>query len=423
VAHEPELWIVGAGPAAVILAEACVARGISIGLVAPDPEAPWQPNYGLWIDDAEALGVGALIGPRWARAEACFAGVTHTLERGYGLLDDRRLQLEALARCRAGGATIVDARVQAIEHDDEGVTLELDDGQRLRARLVVDASGYASPFIELQAGSEPGSGPGHQVAWGELWAVEGPRSAELMTFMDWTETGPEERDEELPPTFLYAMPLPEGRLFVEETILTAHLDEHPSAYFEPLARRLHRRLDRLGIVRSGAAPIEVERCIIPMGGPLPRLDQRTLGFGGAAGMVHPATGYMVTHALRRRDRVAEAIAEQLRAWVGPGRPSRAIWRAIWSADELRAWRLYGFGMEVLASLDRAGIDRFFAEFFTLPEPRWRGFVSANDSSAALMTTMLRYYAAAPGPIRRRLSLGLFGPEGRRLVRGLLGSSG
>ena len=416
MADAPDLWILGAGPAALLLAQACVDRGVRLGLVAPDPSAGWVPNYGLWLDDAEALGVAGLLGHRWAAAEARFAGASRVLERGYGLLDHARLQRQILAECEAAGVPIIAATATAIEHDDEGATVVTRDGQRLRARLVVDATGHRSGLLAR----EPGPAPGHQVAWGELLAVEGPLDPTRMTFMDWTGTGPEERDEELPPTFLYAMPVGEGRLFVEETVLTARLPRPPGEYFEPLARRLHRRLDRLGVVRTGPA-LEVERCIIPMGGPLPRLDQRTLGFGGAAGMVHPATGYMITQALRRRDRVADAIAEQLRGWVSPGRPSRSIWQAIWTADELRAWRLYGFGMEVLAELDRAGLERFFAEFFELPEPRWRGFVSADVSTASLMTTMLRYYAAAPGPIRRRLSAGLLGAQGWRLAGGLLGT--
>lgn len=238
--------------------------------------------------------------------------------------------------------------------------------------------------------------------------------------MDWSSTGPEEREETLPPTFLYAMPLAADRLFVEETILTARLDRRPEEYFAVLERRLHRRLERLGVARVGS-PIEIERCVIPMGGPLPRRDQRTLAFGGAASMVHPATGYMLTNVLGRRDRVAEAIAEQLRAWVGPGAPSRVIWRAIWPAEEVRAWRLYGFGMEILVELDRAGIDRFFSEFFELSDHRWRGFVSASASSLELMSTMLRYFAGAPPSIRKQLAAALVGPSGRRMARGLFGS--
>lgn len=414
---DPELWIVGAGPAALLLADACVEQGIALGLLAPDLRGPWRPNYGLWLDDAEALGVNGYVGHRWAHAKLRFAAGPRVLERGYGLLDDRRLQLELLARCEAGGARLLEGRLAAIEHDDEGGTLVCASGERLRGRLIVDATGHGSPWIA----SEHGPAPAHQVAWGELWEVEGGGlDPDSMAFMDWSSTGPEERDEPLPPTFLYAMPLGDNRLFVEETILAAHLQGLPTDYFGALESRLHRRLDRMGLRRIGAGPIEVERCVIPMGGPLPRGDQRTLGYGGAAAMVHPATGYMLTNVLRRRQRVAAAIAKELEHWVGPGQPSRRIWRAIWPADEVRAWRLYGFGMGILANLDRAGIDRFFAEFFALPESRWRGFVSASSPTPELMATMLRYFGAAPPAIRRRLALAMLGREGLRMARGFGG---
>lgn len=415
MADEPELWIVGAGPAALLLADACIERGVAVGLLAPDLREAWPRNYGLWLDDAEALGVEQFLGHRWARTQLCFAAGARTLERGYALLDHRRLQLELLSRCEAAGTRLHAGRLAGIEHDDEGVELRTQAGERLRGRLLVDASGAGSPWITR----EPGPAPAHQVAWGELLQVEGALELDAMTFMDWSSTGPEERDESLPPTFLYAMPLAADRLFVEETVLTARLERAPEHYFAALERRLHRRLDRMGVRRVGA-PIEIERCVIPMGGPLPIADQRSLAFGAAAGMVHPATGYMLTNVLRRRARVATAIAEQLRAWVGPGRPSRAIWRAIWPDDEVRAWRLYGFGMEVLAELDRAGVDRFFAEFFEQPQARWRGFVSASASTSELMTTMLRYFATASPGIRRRLAAALVGREGRRMVRGLAG---
>jgi lycopene cyclase-like protein len=157
-----------------------------------------------------------------------------------------------------------------------------------------------------------------------------------------------------------------------------------------------------------------------MGAALPRGDQRTLAFGGAASMVHPATGYLVANVLRRRGRVADAIATELRDWVSPGGPSRRIWQAIWTPDEVRAWRLYGFGLAVLCELDRAGIDKFFTEFFALSDHRWRDFVSARASAAELMGTMLRYYATASPPIRARLSAALLGREGWRALRGFGG---
>ncbi len=42
---------------------------------------------------------------------------------------------------------------------------------------------------------------------------------------------------------------------------------------------------------------EEEFCYIPMGGAMPTIPQRVVGFGGSAGLVHPATGiiYIYMH--------------------------------------------------------------------------------------------------------------------------------
>lgn len=415
------LWIIGAGPSALALADACCARGVRVGIVAPAPTAPWTPNYALWRDDAAALGVDDQLAASWPRARAYFAGGRGpVLERGYALLDDASLQREWLARGRERGLRIVAAEVAAIEHDDEGVALRCAGGETLRGRLVVDASGHRSRFIARErAGADS-----YQVAWGELWTLEAGADARFdpaeVVFMDWRPASADEAADGLPPTFLYALPRGDGRVFVEETILAAALEGPPSRYFPALRERLHARLDGLGLGRVEAEPLEIERCIIPMGAPLPLASQRTLAFGGAASMVHPATGYLLTTVLRRRERVAAAIADELDAWVGPGGPSRRIWRAIWTTSEVQAWRLYGFGLGILSQLDRAGLDTFFAEFFALGDVHWRGFVSADAPSPKLMATMLRYYATVPRSIRARLSSALVGREGLRMFRGFTG---
>lgn len=419
---EIDVWIVGAGPAGLALAHACAGQGLRLGLLDPDPERAWAPNYGLWLDDAEALEVDAWIARRWSAARLDFAEGPVVLDRGYGLLDDRRWQLDMLADLRAAAARVEAGALAAIEHDDEGVCLHTEAGAKLRAKLVVDATGHDSAFVAR----EDGPPPAYQVAWGERWAVDDAAqlaAPEQMGFMDWRSTGSEEHGEALPPSFLYAMPAPEaGELFVEETVLVGRAPSNPGEWFSPLERRLRRRLDGLGLGDRlrGAEPLELERCVIPMGGPLPRGDQRTLAFGGAAAMVHPATGYMLSHALRRRERVAKALAELCARWVAPGLPSREAWRAIWTDEEVRAWRLFRFGMEVTLELDRAGVARFFREFFELPEPRWRGFLSASSPTPELMATMLRYFAAAPWSIQRRLAGALFGREGLRLAGGFAG---
>jgi lycopene cyclase-like protein len=410
-----QLWIAGAGPSALLLADACLARGVSVGIVAPTPRAAWVPNYALWLDDAIALGVEDAIARRWPSTEVVLGERATTLPRGYALLDRTRLQASLLERCAAAGVELVAATLEHVAHDDEGVALRCVDGTQLRGRLFVDASGHGSPFVARELGHPVA----YQVAWGELCELSGDAlDRERVCFMDWRSTGPEEPHDDLPPTFLYALPHAGERVFVEETVLASRVDD-PAALFDALAQRLHRRLARMGLRRVGE-PHEIERCIIPMGQALPRADQRTLAFGGAASMVHPATGYLLTNVLRRRARVADAIARELSQWVGPGAPSRRIWDAIWTGDEVRAWRLYGFGLEVLCALDRAGIESFFAHFFSLPEPRWREFLSADASSPALMRTMLRYFMGAPAPIRSRLNAALWGSEGLELLRGFGG---
>jgi hypothetical protein len=48
-----------------------------------------------------------------------------------------------------------------------------------------------------------------------------------------------------------------------------------------------------------------------MGGVLPTHPQRVLGVGGTAGMVHPATGFMVSRMLGVAPTIADAIIDQL----------------------------------------------------------------------------------------------------------------
>ena len=46
--------------------------------------------------------------------------------------------------------------------------------------------------------------------------------------------------------------------------------------------------------------------------PLPDLKQPLLGFGGSAGMVHTASGYMVGGLMRRAPQVAKAVAKEMK---------------------------------------------------------------------------------------------------------------
>ena len=70
--------------------------------------------------------------------------------------------------------------------------------------------------------------------------------------------------------------------------------------------------------------------LFPMNLPLPYLRQPVLAFGGAASMVHPASGYMVG-SLRRPDQ-AQSLAEAI---SNPALGSATLAQRGWQAAPLR----------------------------------------------------------------------------------------
>jgi lycopene beta-cyclase len=77
--------------------------------------------------------------------------------------------------------------------------------------------------------------------------------------------------------------------------------------------------------------MDVEHCLFPMNLPLPDFHQPVLAFGGAASMVHPASGYMVGALLRRGPGLAEALAAALNEQpaMGSAALARVGWQALW----------------------------------------------------------------------------------------------
>jgi lycopene beta-cyclase len=168
--------------------------------------------------------------------------------------------------------------------------------------------------------------------------------------------------------------------------------------------------------------VHIERCLFPMNNPLPYLDQPMIGFGGAASMVHPPSGYMVGKALRRAPEVAQAIARALgAAGATPHSAARAGWQALWSPARLRRRQLYLFGLASLMRCDSATIQEFFALFFSLPRHEWMGYLSDTLSTVELARTMLRLFIRAPGNVRRTL-MAAAGAEHALLRRAALGQA-
>jgi lycopene beta-cyclase len=313
------------------------------------------------------------------------------LDRCYAMFATDRLQHVLRARADASGCGIETGTVRRIEHDDLGSTLELTDGRDLRSSVVIDASGAASRFLTRSSDDAPA----WQVAYGQLIDVPShPWFEGEMVLMDWRPIESRATVAELP-TFLYVLPLGKNLLFVEETSLCAR----PAAAISTLQSRLHRRLRGLGIETRDV--LAEEHCRIPMGLPLPRRDQRTLGYGVAAGRVHPATGYQLARSLETAPAMARAIANAL-GTNGPIEASAAGWRAVWPREDILQWELYAFGTNFLCSLGAQDLRLFFRAFFSLPTAEWHGFLSGTLGVPRLARAMGRVFASLEGRLQWRL---------------------
>lgn len=410
-----DVLIVGAGPAGLALAAALCDAGLSVEGVTPaDPSAPWPNTYGIWEDELPSPELAAMFAHRWTDCVAYAAGEEHSLARVYGLLDNAQLQAYLLAKCERGGLRWHRQAARSIEHGAAYTSVTLGDGSVIRARLVVDASGHKPIFVQRPPLGEIA----YQAAYGVVGTFTQPPvrdgSLVLMDYRSEHLTEHERRSE--PPTFLYAMDFGGGRYFVEETSL-AHA---PAVPFDLLKARLHRRLARHG---TAVAEIEHEEfCLFPMNMPVPLLDQPVLGYGGAASMVHPASGYQVGAALRNAPVVAQAVVQALDVGAAsPHQIAAAGWQALWSPEKLRKHNLYLFGLQTLLAFDEARLQRFFATFFHLPRHNWGGYLSNTLSLAEVMQTMGRTFLAAPMDVRGGLMAAAF-RQPSMLARAILGNS-
>ncbi|KAG1331052.1 capsanthin/capsorubin synthase, chromoplastic-like [Cocos nucifera] len=404
--------ILGCGPAGLRLAEQVSARSVHVCCIDPSPLSAWPNNYGVWVDEFEAMGLEGCLDKVWPMTTVFIDDrKTKYLGRPYGRVSRKRLKTQLLEGCASNGVKFHSAKAWKVEHNEFSSTVSCSDGSELKASMVVDATGFTSPFIEYD---EPRRNHGYQIAHGILAEVEGhPFDTDKMVLMDWrdshmgSEPGLRPRNGKLP-TFLYAMPFDSKLIFLEETSLVSR----PVLPYVEVKRRMVARLRHLGIKVKRV--IEDEKCLIPMGGALPVIPQNVMGIGGSAGLVHPSTGYMVARTLALAPVVADAMAECL----GSTRMIRGrqlygrVWAALWTGERRRAREFYCFGMETLLSLDLKGTRRFFDAFFDLDPDYWEGFLSSKLSLGELLALSLSLFGRASNPSKLDIVTKCPGPLAR-----------
>lgn len=397
-----DLAVVGGGPAGLAVAQRVAEAGLSVCAIDPSPALVWPNNYGVWVDEFDAMGLSHCLDAVWPSASVFIDDRrVKSLDRPYARVARRKLKSTMMDRCVAHGVRFHQAKVVKVVHNEASSLLICDDGVAVPATVVLDATGFSRCLVQY----DKPYNPGYQVAYGILAEVdEHPFDLDKMLFMDWREShlpeGSEikERNRRVP-TFLYAMPFSPTRIFLEETSLVAR----PGLAMDDIQERMAARLRHLGIrVRSVE---EDERCVIPMGGPLPVLPQRVVGIGGTAGMVHPSTGYMVARTLATAPIVAESIVRFLDSGnngidsIAGDALSAEVWKELWPADRRRQREFFCFGMDILLKLDLDGTRRFFDAFFDLEPHYWHGFLSSRLFLPELVMFGLSLFAHASNPSR------------------------
>lgn len=436
-----DVLVIGAGPAGLAIAAETAKQGLSVGIVAPD--TPFVNNYGVWLDEFRALGLEHCLLHKYDDALVWFGDSDPAsgtqLGRPYGQVCRKRLRDQLLNDCAAAGVKYLPGLVDFVRHGDtdknelaevRGSVIEDNDvseGDKklieeestgkvftLNSRLVVAGTGHNRDVLNY----EEGSPPGWQTAYGvEVRIPNHGFEVNKAVFMDFRQSDPDmmtAEDEGVwrVPSFLYVLPVNKDVVFVEETCLVARVQ----VPFDELKRRLYRRMTRMGMPIVEEDIIEVEASWIPLGGTPPVVPQRTIAYGAAAGMVHPASGYSVVNSIRTAPKVAKAMAAGLKEG-GEIEASRRAWDVLWGAEQRRQIGFYQFGMELLMSLRIEQMRNFFSTFFALPTDLSRGFLGNSLSSSELIMFALTTFIIGDNELRGLLLAHLVsaGGSGARLA--------
>jgi len=392
-----DILILGSGPAALCLASELAKQNLIIrGISTKSPQEKWENTYGIWASELEELGLESLLSHRWSKTVSFFGNgeskkgnipTEHCYD--YGLINQEAFQNELLKKCK--GIKWLNETAKKIVEKNKISEVVCFSGLKLKARLVIDASGHKSKFIKRP----PKNDIAQQAAYGIVGKFTSPPvKKSQFVLMDFRPDHLDSVELVSSPSFLYAMDLGNETFFVEETSLASY----PALSQDHLKKRLLSRLKNKGIEVSEI--LHEENCLFPMNLPLPFKKQFVLGFGGAASMVHPASGYMIGSLLRRAPLLAEKLAIFLK---DPNKSSLELatkgWSVLWPYELKQRHKLYQYGLQRLMSFDESRLRSFFSNFFKLSTKEWVGFLTNTLPLPKLIYVMTKMFINSPLKIK------------------------
>lgn len=354
-----DVAVVGLGPAGRTLAHRLSLSGLTVLGVDPHPPRAWTQTLGGWTRQIPAWLPGEVV--------ALIVDEPHLRAAGDYIIGDQYAILDNTLLQRSIPLTGVTLEEKVLDDDDVA-------SLRGRARIVIDARG-------ARPAGHPSDVP-HQTAHGILVPKELAVSVldgANAVLMDWRPFDGAESWGTTPPTFLYVIPMPDGRVLLEETCLAGH----PAPGQEELRRRLLIRLAGAGLRETELADLEVERVSIPLvrRGPIVPGVWR---FGAAGAQNNPFSGYTFFASLAAVDN-----------WV-----RRIAVNDMPRSDEplfVRRRALHG-----VLNLSPDDTFALFDAFGRLPTTQQRAVLDASTPLPKLVAALTRQFMLMPG----RPSLGL-----------------
>jgi flavin-dependent dehydrogenase len=215
--REVDVAVIGAGVGGMTISWMLAEReNLETALIDPQVESgSWYPNYGSWSKEWDALSakldlpeLKQCLTNEWEYTDCFFGGSNDvpmtqrtTLQQPYVRVDKKKMRDLYLSRFKASGNGVtIPSKLttrcigpnlfesEKIHHADTHTLLTLDNGDVVKCKVVIDATGPESSLVAREdpvyarGGGAPELQTGYQIAYGFVAHVDSTYSALLTSF-------------------------------------------------------------------------------------------------------------------------------------------------------------------------------------------------------------------------------------------------